>query len=106
MKITFWEKPGCKGNARQKSLLIASGHRLDVRDLIAPEKLSPELAIAHMLADPLLIRRPLMEAEGRCRAGFEPERLKGWIDIRPELLERETPPESCIGSAKECGHEN
>ena len=32
--IVFWEKPGCKGNARQKEILIASGHELDVRNLL------------------------------------------------------------------------
>ncbi|MBF0166632.1 MAG: hypothetical protein HQL45_03295 [Alphaproteobacteria bacterium] len=136
MKITFWEKPGCKGNARQKALLIASGHRLDVRDLLAenwtaenlkpffqgldvanwfnraspriksgeivPENMPPETAIALMLADPLLIRRPLIEAQGQHCAGFDPARMKGWIDIRPDLLDGETPPETCIGTASNC----
>ncbi len=32
--IIFWEKPGCKGNARQKEILVASGHKLDVRNLL------------------------------------------------------------------------
>ena len=33
-KVIFWEKPGCKGNARQKEILFASGHELDVRNLL------------------------------------------------------------------------
>lgn len=33
-RIIFWEKPGCQGNARQKEILIASGHELEVRDLL------------------------------------------------------------------------
>lgn len=33
-KVIFWEKPGCKGNARQKEILLASGHQLDVRNLL------------------------------------------------------------------------
>ena len=33
-KVIFWEKPGCKGNAKQKEILLASGHQLDVRDLL------------------------------------------------------------------------
>jgi nitrogenase-associated protein len=33
--IIFYEKPGCGGNARQKALLRASGHRLEVRDLLS-----------------------------------------------------------------------
>ena len=32
--ITFFEKPGCGGNARQKALLRAARHTLDVRDLL------------------------------------------------------------------------
>jgi nitrogenase-associated protein len=33
-KVTFYEKPGCGGNARQKALLISSGHDVDVRNLL------------------------------------------------------------------------
>ncbi|MFT4279274.1 MAG: ArsC/Spx/MgsR family protein [Rhodopseudomonas sp.] len=33
--VVFYEKPGCVGNARQKALLTASGHELDVRNLLA-----------------------------------------------------------------------
>lgn len=32
--IIFWEKPGCKGNSRQKEILRASGHELVVRNLL------------------------------------------------------------------------
>lgn len=31
--ITFFEKTGCSGNARQKQLLVASGHEVLARDL-------------------------------------------------------------------------
>ena len=110
--IIFWEKPGCAGNARQKALLLASGHTLEVRNLLAepwgaqrlrsfftgrpvygwfnrsspriksgeliPEALNESQALALMLADPLLIRRPLIEANSRREAGFEPERVSAW----------------------------
>ncbi|MDG5468808.1 hypothetical protein P9J64_10815 [Deltaproteobacteria bacterium IMCC39524] len=33
-KVIFWEKPGCKGNTLQQEILIASGHELDVRNLL------------------------------------------------------------------------
>ncbi len=113
--IIFWEKPGCAGNARQKALLVASGHTLDVRNILAepwaarrlrsffggrpvaewfnrsspriksgeviPEALSESQALALMLAEPLLIRRPLMEADGRREAGFEPELVGAWIGL-------------------------
>lgn len=33
-RVVFWEKPGCQGNAKQKEILRASGHELEVRDLL------------------------------------------------------------------------
>jgi nitrogenase-associated protein len=33
--VIFYEKPGCAGNARQKALLLASGHKVDARNLMA-----------------------------------------------------------------------
>jgi len=114
--VTFWEKPGCAGNARQKALLRASGHALDVRSILAepwdaaqlksffgarpvaewfnmsspriksgeivPAALGPDEAIALMLADHLLIRRPLMEVDGRREAGFDAERVRAWIGLQ------------------------
>jgi len=32
--VVFWEKPGCQGNEKQKDILIASGHVLEVRNLL------------------------------------------------------------------------
>ncbi|GLI24984.1 hypothetical protein GGQ86_004489 [Xanthobacter flavus] len=105
--VTFWEKPGCGTNARQKLALANAGHTLDVRSLLtepwtaerlkdffgatpvaswfnpaAPkvksgevktEAVEAEAAIALMLAEPLLIRRPLVEVEGARCAGFDRE---------------------------------
>lgn len=33
--ITFFEKPGCGGNARQRAALEAAGHTLERRNLLA-----------------------------------------------------------------------
>jgi nitrogenase-associated protein len=105
--VTFYEKPGCGTNRKQKAMLAAAGHALDERNLLAepwtsarllgffgdtpvaswfnpaaprvksgevdPMALGPDEAIALMLAEPLLIRRPLIEAEGRRCAGFDKE---------------------------------
>ena len=113
--VIFWEKPGCAGNARQKALLVRSGHTLDARNLLSepwtaavlraffagrpvsewfnkssprvkkgevrPEALDEAAALTLMLADPLLIRRPLMESGGRREAGFQPERVAAWIGL-------------------------
>jgi nitrogenase-associated protein len=105
--VTFYEKPGCGTNRKQKAMLAAAGHPLDERNLLAepwtgerllsffgdtpvaswfnpaaprvksgevdPAALGADAALALMLAEPLLIRRPLIEAEGRRCAGFDKE---------------------------------
>ncbi len=35
--IVFYEKPGCINNTRQKALLEAAGHELDVRNLLSTD---------------------------------------------------------------------
>lgn len=53
---------------------------------VNPAGLQADAALALMLDDPLLIRRPLMKAAGGCMAGFEPDRVQAWIGlILPEL---------------------
>jgi nitrogenase-associated protein len=42
--VIFWEKPGCNGNARQKEILINSGHNLEVRDLLTESWTTQQLA--------------------------------------------------------------
>lgn len=111
--ITFYEKPGCANNARQKLLLKNAGCVIDARNLlttrwtqeqlrtffgdlpvpewfnraaprvksgeIVPERIDADTALALMLADPLLIRRPLMECNGKTIAGFDAARVAEWI---------------------------
>ncbi|NJD92077.1 MAG: hypothetical protein FIA91_11305 [Geobacter sp.] len=43
--VLFWEKPGCQGNARQKEILLASGHELEVRDLLTEPWTEQSLAL-------------------------------------------------------------
>ena len=35
--ITFYEKPGCAGNARQKKLLKQCGYELDIRNMLSTD---------------------------------------------------------------------
>ena len=44
-RIIFWEKPGCQGNARQKEILLASGHELEVRNLLTEPWSAESLAL-------------------------------------------------------------
>lgn len=46
---------------------------------IVPENIAAIDALALMLADPLLIRRPLMECDGKYIAGFDAARVADWI---------------------------
>lgn len=113
--IIFWEKPGCQGNARQKEILRASGHQLQVRDLLTepwtaqelarffgdrpvaewfnpsnpriksgevdPAAIAPEDALQMMVAEPLLIVRPLMQVGQERLAGFEVQQVHNWIGL-------------------------
>ena len=114
-RIIFWEKPGCQGNRRQKEILIASGHELEVRDLLKelwdqetlssffgeqpivdcfnptnPQIKSGELiptettrqeALDIMVADPLLIVRPLMQVGCQRLAGFDVRQVHNWVGL-------------------------
>lgn len=48
---------------------------------VVPERLDRETALSLLLAEPLLIRRPLMECGGRRLVGFEPERVREWLAL-------------------------
>lgn len=115
-KVVFYEKPGCSNNARQKQMLAAAGHELDIRNLliepwtaerlrgffglrpvaewfnkaapqiksgmINPAALSADEALPLMLSEPILIRRPLMEACGQRDIGFDIEKVDAWIGLQ------------------------
>jgi nitrogenase-associated protein len=51
---------------------------------VLPETLNEEQALALMVADPLLIRRPLMQVGECCEAGFDPQKVDAWIGLKPE----------------------
>ena len=50
---------------------------------IRPAGLDAEAALALMRADPLLIRRPLIEVEGRRETGFDAALIDAWIGLEP-----------------------
>lgn len=54
---------------------------------VDPERVSEAQALAMMLADPLLIRRPLMEAEGTRRCGFDADAVDAWIGLSPATVQ-------------------
>jgi nitrogenase-associated protein len=48
---------------------------------IIPEQIEADEAIAMMLSEPLLIRRPLIEADGHREVGFDAEKIDAWIGL-------------------------
>lgn len=59
---------------------------------VSPDELDEARALKLMLADPLLIRRPLMEVDGECRVGFDPEAVDRWIGLGSVREDLETCP--------------
>jgi nitrogenase-associated protein len=48
---------------------------------VVPEALDADSAMALLLAEPLLIRRPLLEANGQRETGFETSRIHAWLGL-------------------------
>jgi len=48
---------------------------------VDPSALDAQTALDMMVAEPLLIRRPLMDVEGEQRAGFDPLVVHAWIGL-------------------------
>ena len=75
--LVFFEKPGCGGNARQRSALMAAGHTLERRNLLT----------AHWTADSLL-------------AFFAPLPVPDWFNrAAPRVKSGEIQPESLSAEA-------
>lgn len=53
---------------------------------VTPDELDEARALRLMLADPLLIRRPLMEVDGEYRVGFDQEAVDRWIGLGSKLI--------------------
>lgn len=51
------------------------------RGEIEPDTLNEQQALALMLENPILIRRPLMQVGNECKAGFDPEKVHAWLSV-------------------------
>jgi nitrogenase-associated protein len=114
--VTFYEKTGCAGNARQRQMLLDAGHHVEAKSIadtpwtserllgffgqlpvaewfnknslpvksgaVVPEKLTREAALEVLAAQPLLMRRPLLEVAGERRVGFDADAIHSWIGLK------------------------
>lgn len=133
--VTFYEKPGCINNTRQKQMLVAAGHTVIAKNLLAelwqaetlkaffaglpvakwfnysapaikygevePDKLDADTALALMLADPVLIRRPLMLVGEQRMAGFDATLVDAWLGLTE--VDKPTDWETCPKTPEQSG---
>lgn len=71
---------------------------------VIPEQISAEQAIAMMITDPLLIRRPLMQVGEEYRIGFEQHNVAAWIGLSP--FEKAEDLETCTREQTPCPDSN
>ncbi|KAA0597080.1 nitrogenase-associated protein [Azospirillum lipoferum] len=103
--VIFFEKPGCGGNARQKSLLEQAGHRVIARDLLSepwtPEMLRPFFG-DRPVADWFNRAAPAVKSgEVVPEAMDEASALAAMVE-RPLLIRR---PLMQVGDRRDCGFE-
>jgi nitrogenase-associated protein len=48
---------------------------------IQPDELNEQQALALMLENPLLIRRPLLQVGNVCKAGFDANNVQAWLSV-------------------------
>lgn len=65
---------------------------------VDPENLDRREALARLVAEPVLIRRPLLASGERRMAGFDPAQLRERMGI--ELVQESAPPEGCSHPAE------
>lgn len=62
---------------------------------ITPEQLDEKTALHLMIANPILIRRPLIQVKEVCQVGFDTKQIESWIGLNslsPVIEDLETCP--------------
>lgn len=102
-KVLFFEKPGCAGNARQKALLVESGHEVEARSLLATPWTADEL---RRYFGSLPVRDWFNRSARRVKSGeidpdaMQPEAALALISDDPRLIRR---PLIKVGDRREVG---
>lgn len=73
---------------------------------VQPHRQDEVSALALMLADPILIRRPLIEAAGSCKCGFDPDIIDAWIGLTPATMQKlvDSNAEACLHASHYAQH--
>ncbi|HEY9095271.1 MAG TPA: ArsC/Spx/MgsR family protein [Hydrogenophaga sp.] len=71
---------------------------------VQPDTLNASEAMALLLAEPLLIRRPLMQRrdDGRCLVGFETAAVQAWVGLADSPASIPASLEGCIATNERC----
>lgn len=71
---------------------------------IDPDHLDAEAALALLLAEPLLIRRPLMQRsdDGSRQVGFDADTVQAWVGLAPGSVRPGAPLEGCASPREHC----
>lgn len=71
---------------------------------VNPDALDADTALALLLAEPLLIRRPLMQRidDGSRQVGFDAEIVQSWIGLAPGSVRPGTKLEGCASPREHC----
>lgn len=71
---------------------------------LVPAALDEAAALALLLREPILIRRPLLQSGGRLEVGFDRARIDAWLGLREAPGGEVLPaPEGCVGTKGRCG---
>lgn len=72
---------------------------------LVPEQLSRAEALRLLIAQPLLIRRPLLRMGEVCRVGFDGAAIARWLSIDEGATMKSLPVEECPRPQRPCGEE-
>ncbi len=70
---------------------------------VVPEELNAETALALLIAEPLLIRRPLMQRadDGSRHVGFDTAAIDAWVGLNPAITAQPSL-EGCASPTERC----
>ncbi|MGF6304987.1 MULTISPECIES: ArsC/Spx/MgsR family protein [Paraburkholderia] len=72
---------------------------------VVPETIDANVALALLLAEPLLIRRPLMQCDERRMVGFNAALANTWIGLGAQAPAPDMPYEGCAAMTDHSSHQ-